>query len=95
MKKTLGCLLLIMLLVVAGCSFGGNHKLSSKKSEESKQETVKKESEEEKDPKVAHYKKIKEKIAKGIKDAPSLDKLDPLMTEKSFTNSKGIQGWKD
>ncbi len=32
---------------------------------------------------------------KGIKDAPSLDKLDPLMTEKSFTNSKGIQGWKD
>ncbi len=28
---------------------------------------------------------------KGIKDAPSLDKLDPLMTEKSFTNSKGIQ----
>ncbi|MBR9420100.1 hypothetical protein HBR43_05200, partial [Staphylococcus aureus] len=94
MKKTLGCLLLIMLLVVAGCSFGGNHKLSSKKSEESKQETVKKESEEEKDPEVAHYKKNKEKISK-VKDAPSLDKLDPLMTEKSFTNSKGIQGWKD
>ncbi|HDA7781669.1 TPA: hypothetical protein O5V49_002269 [Staphylococcus aureus] len=94
MKKTLGCLLLIMLLVVAGCSFGGNHKLSSKKSEESKQETVKKESEEEKDPDLEKYEEIEKKM-KGIKDAPSLDKLDPLMTEKSFTNSKGIQGWKD
>ncbi|HDG1460419.1 TPA: hypothetical protein PFD92_002733, partial [Staphylococcus aureus] len=94
MKKTLGCLLLIMLLVVAGCSFGGNHKLSSKKSEESKQETVKKESEEEKDPDLEKFEEIEKKM-KGIKDAPSLDKLDPLMTEKSFTNSKGIQGWKD
>ncbi|HBC4731744.1 TPA: hypothetical protein OYE19_000257 [Staphylococcus aureus] len=94
MKKTLGCLLLIMLLVVAGCSFGGNHKLSSKKSEESKQETVKKESEEEKDPDLEKYEEIEKKM-KGIKDAPFLDKLDPLMTEKSFTNSKGIRGWKD
>lgn len=54
----------------------------------------KKESEEEKDPDLEKYEEIEKKM-KGIKDAPSLDKLDPLMTEKSFTNSKGIQGWKD
>ncbi|HBI8814473.1 TPA: hypothetical protein I2017_RS06460 [Staphylococcus aureus] len=94
MKKTLGCLLLIMLLVVAGCSFGGNHKLSSKKSEESKQETVKKESEEEKDPEVAHYKKNKEKISK-VKAVPVLEKIEPFITEKTFMNSTGMQGWKD
>ncbi len=67
-----------------------SYKLSSKKSEESKQETVKKESEEERSRFPEKYEEIEKKM-KGIKKCRSLDKLDPLMTEKSFTNSKGIQ----
>ncbi len=46
-----------------------------------KQETVKKESEEEKDPDLEKYEEIEKKM-KGIKDAPSLDKLDPFVNDR-------------
>ncbi|XXS42041.1 hypothetical protein ACSE35_01660, partial [Staphylococcus aureus] len=40
---------------------------------------------------------IKRKVIETHDDVKQVDYwyVDPLMTEKSFTNSKGIQGWKD
>lgn len=39
-------------------------------------------------------KKNKEKIAK-VKAVPVLEKIEPFITEKTFMNSTGMQGWKD
>lgn len=92
MRKFLGILLIMIIIGVAGCSHDSDSNKSSSKKSENKTDVATKYSEE--DSKKDQYKKL-EKETKGLKQVPILDKLDPLMTEKTFTNKTGMQGWKD
>ena len=82
----------MIIIGVVGCSHDSDSNKSSSKKSENKTDVATKYSEE--DSKKDQYKKL-EKEVKGLKQVPILDKLDPLMTEKTFTNKTGMQGWKD
>ena len=88
MRKYLEILFIMITIVLAGCShsFDGN-KSSSEKSKNKTDVATEYTKEDE-------YKDLEKKV-KEFKQKPVLNKIDALITEESFTNKTGLQGWED
>lgn len=96
MKKLISVFILALVLCLAGCSNSNNDKDSHKNDEKKSESKAKSKSErfKEYDDNSEAYEEAKKKYNKQ-KPISMLNKLDPIMTDKTFTNQKGIQGWKD
>ncbi|MDU9352112.1 hypothetical protein [Staphylococcus warneri] len=96
MKKLISVFILALVLCLAGCSNSNNDKDSHKNDEKKSESKAKSKSErfKEYDDNSEAYEEAKKKYNKQ-KPISMLNKLDPIMTDKTFTNQKGMQGWKD
>ncbi|MCD9066733.1 hypothetical protein LQ944_05820 [Staphylococcus pasteuri] len=96
MKKLISVFILALVLCLAGCSNSNNDKDSHKNEEKKSESKAKSKSErfKEYDDNSEAYEEAKKKYSKQ-KPISMLNKLDPIMTDKTFTNKKGMQGWKD
>lgn len=96
MKKLISVFILALVLCLVGCSNSNNDKDSHKNDEKKSESKAKSKSErfKEYDDNSEAYEEAKKKYNKQ-KPISMLNKLDPIMTDKTFTNQKGMQGWKD
>ena len=96
MKKLISVFILALVLCLAGCSNSNNDKDSHKNEEKKSESKAKSKSErfKEYDDNSEAYEEATKKYSKQ-KPISMLNKLDPIMTDKTFTNKKGMQGWKD